>query len=158
MYCVKRWIWTVTGAAILLAVILSTVSGGDIVESDALSEELEAEPSGNGGIVDPGLSQEEYDVIMTIKSSRPGCEEDDSCYEPAAITVEAGQPIVWKNDDVAFHSVTSGLYDAPLDLFDSGHLDPDEIFTVTLEEPGRYDYFCTLHPWMDGVIIVLDKN
>ena len=40
------------------------------------------------------------------------------------------------------------------DLFDSGHLDPYESFTFNFDEKGTYDYFCTLHPWMKGQVIV----
>ena len=42
--------------------------------------------------------------------------------------VEKGKTVTWVNEDSAFHSVTSGFYDAPTELFDSGHLDPDESF------------------------------
>ena len=27
-------------------------------------------------------------------------------------------------------------------------------FTVTFEEPGIYDYVCTVHPWMTGSVVV----
>ena len=96
----------------------------------------------------------EADVIMPIKVSRPGCEETNSCYLPSIITINQGQQVTWSNEDVAFHTVTSGLYDEPSDLFDSGHLDPEEKFIVSFDEPGTFDYFCTLHPWMAGKVIV----
>ena len=94
------------------------------------------------------------DIIMPTKVSRPGCEIKDICYIPSSITVEKGEPITWFNQDSAFHSVTSGFYDKPTDLFDSGHLDPFESFSFTFDESGTYDYFCTLHPWMKGQVIV----
>ena len=94
------------------------------------------------------------DVIMPTKVSRPGCEETNRCYVPSSITINPGKQVTWVNEDSAFHSVTSGFYDAPTNLFDSGYLDPFESFTVTFEESGTYDYFCTLHPWMDGQVIV----
>ena len=94
------------------------------------------------------------DVIMPTKVSRPGCEEIDKCYIPSIITIDSGNQITWVNEDSAFHSVTSGFYDAPSDLFDSGHLDPFESFTVDFNESGTYDYFCTLHPWMEGQVVV----
>ncbi|MFQ5782144.1 MAG: plastocyanin/azurin family copper-binding protein [Nitrosopumilus sp.] len=94
------------------------------------------------------------DVIMPTKVSRPGCEEIDRCYVPSQIVIEKGQKVTWINEDSAFHSVTSGSYDAPTDLFDSGHLDPSESYTLTFDEEGTYDYFCTLHPWMKGQVIV----
>ena len=94
------------------------------------------------------------DVIMPTKVSRPGCEEQDRCYLPPQITVEKGDEVTWINEDSAFHSVTSGKYDEPTNLFDSGHLDPSEYFSFTFESAGVFDYYCTLHPWMKGQVIV----
>ena len=31
-------------------------------------------------------------------------------------------------------------------------------FTVTFERPGTYDYFCALHPWMNGQVIVKEAG
>ena len=94
------------------------------------------------------------DVIMPTKVSRPGCEKNDRCYIPSLIVIEKGKQVTWVNEDSAFHSITSGYYDTPTDLFDSGHLDPFESYTLTFDEAGTYDYFCTLHPWMKGQVIV----
>ena len=94
------------------------------------------------------------DIIMPTKSSRPGCEEIDRCYIPSVIAIDSGNQVTWVNEDSAFHSVTSGFYDEPSELFDSGHLDPYESFTVDFDEKGTYDFFCTLHPWMKGQVIV----
>ncbi len=94
------------------------------------------------------------DVIMPTKVSRPGCEENDRCYIPSIIVIEKGKQVTWVNEDSAFHTITSGNYDIPTDLFDSGHLDPFESYTLTFDEIGTYDYFCTLHPWMKGQVIV----
>ena len=96
----------------------------------------------------------EADVIMPTKVSRPGCEETDSCYVPTIITVKQGNQVTWSNEDVAFHTVTSGFYDEPSALFDSGHLDPGERFSFVFNEKGTIDYFCKLHPWMAGKVIV----
>ncbi len=94
------------------------------------------------------------DVVMPSKVSRPGCEEIDRCYIPSSIVIESGKEIIWINEDSAFHSVTSGFYDSPTNLFDSGHLDPFESYTLAFDEKGTFDYFCTLHPWMMGQVIV----
>jgi len=94
------------------------------------------------------------DVIMPIKVSRPGCEVNDNCYVPSLIVIEKGKQVTWVNEDSAFHSVTSGFYTVPTELFDSGYLDPFESYTLTFDEVGTYDYFCILHPWMKGQVIV----
>lgn len=94
------------------------------------------------------------DIIMPTKVSRPGCEITDSCYVPSIITISKGEEVTWSNEDAAFHSVTSGSYEQPTDLFDSGYMDPGQKFTVSFENIGEYDFFCTLHPWMKGKVIV----
>ena len=94
------------------------------------------------------------DVVMPTKVSRPGCEIDDRCYVPSLILTKKGNSVTWVNEDSAFHSVTSGFYDSPTELFDSGHLDPFESFVFIFDEVGDYDYFCTLHPWMKGQVTV----
>ncbi|MCV0413141.1 plastocyanin/azurin family copper-binding protein [Nitrosarchaeum sp.] len=93
------------------------------------------------------------DVIMPTKVSRPGCEKTDSCYIPSKISIKSGDSVTWLNEDAAFHSVTSGYYGNQSGLFDSEYLDPEEYFTFIFENPGIYDYFCTLHPWMKGQVI-----
>ena len=94
------------------------------------------------------------DVIIPIKVSRPGCDIENICYIPSTIVVEKGKSITWVNDDSSFHSVTSGFYGEPTGLFDSGYLDPYQFYTLSFDEFGTYDYFCTLHPWMKAQIIV----
>ena len=94
------------------------------------------------------------DIIMPTKASRPGCEEADRCYIPSVIAIDFGNQVTWVNEDSAFHTVTSGFYGESSELFDSGHLDPYESFTFDFDEKGTYDYFCTLHPWMKGQVIV----
>jgi len=94
------------------------------------------------------------DVIIPIKVSRPGCDVEDICYIPPNIVVEKGKSVTWLNEDSSFHSVTSGFYPEPSGLFDSGHLDPYQSYTLSFDEIGTYDYFCTLHPWMFAQVIV----
>ena len=93
-------------------------------------------------------------VIMPTKSSRPGCDETNTCYIPSKISIRQGESVTWLNEDAAFHSVTSGTYENPNGMFDSGYLDPNESFSIKFEESGTFDYFCTLHPWMKGKVIV----
>jgi len=104
-------------------------------------------------IDEPKISNK-ADVIMSSKVSRPGCETTDSCFNPSKITIKQRSAVTWLNEDSAFHSVTSGFYDNPTGLFDSRYLDPGESFTFSFEDIGTYDYFCTLHPWMKGQVIV----
>ncbi len=94
------------------------------------------------------------DVLIPTKVSRPGCDVEDICYIPSKIVIEKGGSVTWLNEDSAFHTVTSGFYEEPTDLFDSGYLDPYQYYTLSFDEIGTYDYFCELHPWMFAQVIV----
>jgi plastocyanin len=104
--------------------------------------------------VDDTRSEDGNFVSITVSSSRPGCEEADICYLPPQITISAGESVTWINDDSAFHTVTSGHYDEHDGIFDSGQMDPAQKFSHMFEEPGQFQYYCRLHPWMDGEVIV----
>jgi plastocyanin len=39
-------------------------------------------------------------------------------------------------------------------LFDSGIVKPGSTFEFTFSNAGDYNYFCTIHPWMMGQVIV----
>ena len=134
---------TIVGIIGVIIIISAVLSMSDIFDDEKASNVV-VEPDTN---IEP-------DVVMPTKVSRPGCEENDLCYIPSQITIEEGNSVVWINEDSAFHSVTSGFYDDPSDLFDSGYLDPFESFSFVFEEIGVYDYYCTLHPWMFGKVIV----
>ncbi len=71
------------------------------------------------------------------------------------VEILIGDTIVWKNADTTFHTVTSGTEETGLDgIFDSKEFGPVGEFAYKFSEIGHYPYYCTLHPWMVGTIIV----
>jgi len=96
-------------------------------------------------------------VSVPAGSSVPGCEETNECWIPEEVNVDVGGKVTWSNDDTAAHTVTSGTpsdSDSVGAMFDSGLLMIDATFSYTFEEEGSVDYFCIVHPWMQGMIIV----
>jgi plastocyanin len=71
-------------------------------------------------------------------------------YQPAELTVEDGQTVVWTNRGFGPHTVT-----ALGGEFDSGRLNLGESFKVTFTTPGTFAYKCTVHPSMKGSVTVL---
>jgi plastocyanin len=71
-------------------------------------------------------------------------------YLPAAITVAAGQTIGWHNETLGPHTVTSTT-----ELFNSGRLEGGTSYSLKFDTPGTFDYYCTVHPTMKGVVTVL---
>ena len=103
---------------------------------------------------DDGGSQT-YEVSMPAGTSVLGCEKTDECFIPSEITVNLGDTVTWLNDDTAAHTVTSGTIDGgPDGRFDSSLMMPDQPYSFTFEAAGDYDYYCIVHPWMIGKVIV----
>jgi plastocyanin len=70
-------------------------------------------------------------------------------YAPVKLTVAAGTTVRFVNDDDEAHTVT-----AVGKGFDSGGLDTGDAFVHRFSTAGTYAYFCALHPYMKGTIVV----
>jgi len=108
-------------------------------------------------IAESGTANTGAVVSNPLGSSVPGCEEtDEGCFIPSTITIDVGGEVTWVNDDGAAHTVTSGVLTdgGPDGLFDSGLFAPGDEFSVTFWAKGEYPYFCLVHPWMEGLVIV----
>ena len=92
-----------------------------------------------------------YPIEISPGSSSPGCEEKNVCYSPYSMTINQGDTIVWTNIDSAAHTVTSA---SPSEIFDSSLIMSDSSFEHTFDASGNYPYYCMVHPWMIGEIVV----
>jgi plastocyanin len=70
-------------------------------------------------------------------------------FSPKEITIAPGTKIVWTNHDETPHTVTSNDKS-----FASKGLDTDDKFEHTFASEGNFTYYCTLHPFMTGVVHV----
>ena len=85
-----------------------------------------------------------------------GCEETNSCWDPAEAIVDVGGEVTWTNSDTAAHTVTSGDIkgEGPDGIFDSSLFVPGKTFSHTFTDAGTFKYFCMVHPWMEGIVTV----
>jgi plastocyanin len=74
---------------------------------------------------------------------------DNFTFTPKTVTVKAGTTVTWTNQDDEAHTVTSTTKQ-----FKSKPLDTGNNFSFTFTTPGSYQYFCSLHPFMTGTIVV----
>ena len=72
-------------------------------------------------------------------------------YAPTTRKIQPGTWVTWSNSGQDAHTVT-----AMDGSFDSGNLDPSEGFSWFFDQPGTFEYVCTLHEWMVGKIVVGD--
>jgi plastocyanin len=76
---------------------------------------------------------------------------ENFAFMPKVLEIAAGATVTWQNADDVPHTATSK--NDP-QVFDSGPLDTDEKFSFTFSKPGKYTYYCKVHPHMTGVVIV----
>ena len=93
-------------------------------------------------------------------SSVPGCEETaDGCFIPSPVTIPMGGTVTWENNDTAAHTSTGGsATEGPSGVFDSSLIMAGSSFSHTFEDAGTFDYFCMVHPWMAGAVMVSSEE
>lgn len=75
--------------------------------------------------------------------------QSTKAFAPDVIKVSTGTIVTWTNDDTIIHTVT--------DLgnsFDSGLIQAGEMWSHKFDSEGNYYYFCSIHPWMRGTVMV----
>jgi plastocyanin len=70
-------------------------------------------------------------------------------FVPDTLTVNAGDTIVWKNEDNVTHTAT-----AEGRAFDSRNIPYGASWDYVADRKGTYPYVCTRHPTMKGKLIV----
>ncbi len=109
---------------------------------------ITAAEEGGGGAAGPSI---------TIPSG--AAVQGNTAFEPAELTASAGADISVVNEDNVPHTVTSGTGNSDPDkgtLFDTGIINGGASGTISLAEvdPGQYDYFCIVHEYMKGMLVV----
>ena len=88
------------------------------------------------------------------------CQASLDCYTPSIVTVSVGDVVTMINSDstAAMHSFTAGSVDgftpSPSGTFDTGIMSANDTFEWVPENSGEVPYYCLLHTWMQGTIIV----
>ncbi len=70
-------------------------------------------------------------------------------FVPATITIPVGTPVTWFNKDSVAHTVSGRE-----GVFDSGNLSGGATFSYTFDQTGSFEYYCKIHSYMKGEVIV----
>jgi len=98
-------------------------------------------------------------IRIPTDSFNPECKETDECFIPYSTEISKGSNVTWINNDSVAHTITSGsARDGPDGTFDSEQIKPGETFSHVFKVTGTFGYFCTVYPWMSGVIAVNDST
>lgn len=109
---------------------------------------------------------ETFEIKIPTGASDPGApffwSETTTGVTTGIITISPGDSVTWHNADTAFHTVTSVSADSyetgefEVDgVFDSGFFTAGESYTRQFDDLGDFYYYCSLHPWMNGIVYVV---
>jgi amicyanin len=95
-------------------------------------------------------------LLLALVSAAPGAAHagqlevkiDNFTFGPQKLTVKVGDTVTWTNEDDIPHTVVSTGH------FRSKALDTEDKYSFTFTAPGTFEYFCGLHPHMQGSIVV----
>ena len=127
---------SILGLIAALAVVLIAVS--------VVGEDTDSQIPKIGTVEESGFSQ--------------SCVET-GCYTPSVLTIKSGTVVTMTNTDgTGVHTFTSGTvdgFDPKSDgMFDSQVLMTGDAYERKFSQKGTYDYYCILHTWMTGQIVV----
>ena len=78
-------------------------------------------------------------------------------YDPSPANVAVGTTVTWTNNDSTLHTVYSGSPDDSANggkLFQSTYMAKGQTFEHKFDTAGTFNYYCTLHPFMIGQVVV----
>ena len=130
--------------------VAAAEQGGDQAQGGGGANQTGGTATGGGGAAAGG---------PTINILEGASIQGSPDYDPKELTASAGAEVTVVNQDTLPHTVTSGT--GPQDpesaqLFDTSLINGGESAALSLAQvtPGQHDYYCIVHPFMTGKIIV----
>ena len=100
-------------------------------------------------LVSAGLGALAMSGTASAQGAKPEVTIKDLAFGPAALTVRAGTVVQFENADPEAHSVV-----ASDGSFNSHEIAPGKSVAITFSKPGTIRYFCGVHPFMEGQVVV----
>ncbi|MGI0021170.1 MAG: plastocyanin/azurin family copper-binding protein, partial [Nitrososphaera sp.] len=112
------------------------------------------------GFATPVLPAASADEPVTILVSiLPGAADlGDRGMAPNPAHVKPGDAVIWTNHDVALHTVTFGDPTGGVPILDFNLIAPGKTFSHTFDSAGALNYYCALHPFKTGTVMVGDER
>jgi plastocyanin len=147
---VNLFLTAIIGAVLIAGVAFSPLLAGQLHVANAQGNvtTMSGNMTGNATGGSAGDS-----VTISPGSSVPS---NGKFFVPETLTVSTGTTVTWTNGDSTLHTVTSGSAESGNSgtEFDSSYLAAGKTFQHQFGTAGTFDYYCTLHPWMKGKVVV----
>jgi plastocyanin len=74
---------------------------------------------------------------------------DNFAFVPATLSIRVGSTVTWTNHDEEPHTIA-----ASDGSFHSPGMDSQATYSHTFPTAGKFDYICSIHPYMHGTVVV----
>jgi plastocyanin len=91
-----------------------------------------------------------FATVYVARAATASVNIQNIAFNPASITVNAGDTVNWTNNDSVAHTVTSDTSG----VFNMSSA-PGSTVSFTFNTPGTFAYHCNIHPNMHGTVVVL---
>jgi plastocyanin len=127
-----------------------------IAKNNYTNEQPLASNSNETSITNMSSNRAASSSISTVSiASGSSIPSNREFFVPKSVETTVGNMITWKNEDFTPHTVTSGnITTGKTGVFDSNIMQKGSTFSFLFDKVGEYNYFCTIHPFMTGKIIV----
>lgn len=139
----KRFRLVIAGIA-LVTVLSACSSEESATDVEATSTTSTAPATAiDGSPVPTSAPDDEVAEVVEVK---------DMAFEPATVTIDAGQVVKWEFKDGGVPHAIQGLDDSGMEL--SSPILKSGSYSHGFATPGTYNYICPLHPNMRATVIV----
>ncbi|MBI4116532.1 cupredoxin family copper-binding protein [Candidatus Pacearchaeota archaeon] len=136
----------IIGAILGGLLIYNNFKNYNVPGNNAQSPDYSAKIQTNAGVASPSS-----DISNSkINPATHDIKISGYAFSPKSLTVNAGDSVVWTNEDSVSHTVTS---DSGSEL-SSSFLSKGQTYSHTFSQKGTFSYHCSPHPGMKGTIVV----
>ena len=113
------------------------------------------EPNEPGAIARRGLLRVAGVALLVVavaprgRAAESAVMIDNFTFTPQTLTVPKGTTVIWTNRDDIPHVVLLTAAKARSPVLDTG-----ESYSFTFAQAGTFEYYCALHPHMQGSVVV----
>ena len=139
--------WGSSSGSMYRVPVLDSGRGFLIGNSDLYAVDL-----ASGKTTTIGVGNAPRKIVVQPMMGDPKVSISDFKFVPRVLTIAPGETVTWSNDDGAPHAIAFKGGAAGSDTLFAG-----KTFSRTFDKAGSYDYYCGIHNYMTGQIIVSPK-
>lgn len=133
--------------------------GGSLYSSQAINSQVSTLSTSQPNIPVVQDSYSSNKIMITPGAASGGssgtCVTNNNCFNPSVMTILPGDTLTWINTDNVFHTVTSGKpTESQVGMLFDRSISPGNSISIIFNSPETINYFCKIHPWLVGQVII----